>query len=175
MNFLVIVIAISLSMDAFSLSLAYGTLSLSKKDIKILSSIVGIYHFIMPLIGFFLGKQILRYVPINSNLIVFIVLFFIGVQMIIETFKTEEKIVKMKLMEMIIFGFAVSIDAFSVGVGLEGLCSNYLGTALVFSITSFLFTYMGLILGNKISKLIGKLSTLLGGITLIIIAIFYIV
>ncbi len=175
MNFLVIVIAISLSMDAFSLSLAYGTLSLSKKDIKILSSIVGIYHFIMPLIGFFLGKQILRYVPINSNLIVFIVLFFIGVQMIIETFKTEEKIVKMKLMEMIIFGFAVSIDAFSVGVGLEGLCSNYIGSALVFSITSFIFTYMGLILGSKISKLIGKLSTLLGGITLIIIAILYLV
>ena len=175
MNFLVIVIAISLSMDAFSLCLAYGTLSLPPRDIKSLASIVGLYHFMMPLIGFFLGKQILKYIPLNSNLIVFIVLFFIGVQMIIETLKKEDKVVKMKLIEMIIFGFAVSIDAFSVGVGLEGVCSNYIGASLVFSITSFIFTYMGLILGNKISKLVGKLSTIFGGVTLIVIAIFYII
>ena len=175
MNFLVIVIAISLSMDAFSLSLAYGTLSLNKNDINILSSIVGIYHFIMPLIGLFLGNRILKIIPINSNLIVFIVLFFIGIQMIVETFKEDDNIVKMKLMEMIIFGFAVSIDAFSVGVGLEGLCSHYLLTAIIFSITSFIFTYLGLKLGNKISKLIGKLSTIFGGVTLIVIAILYIV
>lgn len=175
MNFLVIVIAISLSMDAFSLSLAYGTLSLNKNDINILSSIVGVYHFIMPLIGLFLGNRILKIIPINSNLIVFIVLFFIGIQMIVETFKEDDNIVKMKLMEMIIFGFAVSIDAFSVGVGLEGLCSHYLLTAIIFSITSFIFTYLGLKLGNKISKLIGKLSTIFGGVTLIVIAILYIV
>ena len=33
MNLLVVVIAVSLSMDAFSLALAYGTLNMCKKDI----------------------------------------------------------------------------------------------------------------------------------------------
>ena len=80
-------ISISLSMDAFSLSLAYGTLSLSKKYINLLSSIVGIYHFFMPLIGLFIGKAITSFIKISPDIIVFIVLLFIGIEMIIESFK----------------------------------------------------------------------------------------
>ena len=53
-------IAVSLSMDAFSLSLAYGTLNLEKKDINNLSLIVGIYHFFMPLLGLFIGNIVLK-------------------------------------------------------------------------------------------------------------------
>ena len=68
--FLLFIIAISLSMDAFSLSLAYGTLDINKKEIITLSIIVGIYHFFMPLIGFFLGSKILLVIPVNSNFIV---------------------------------------------------------------------------------------------------------
>ena len=49
--FIVITIAISLSMDAFSLSLLYGTLNLEKKFIWKLSLIVSIYHFFMPILG----------------------------------------------------------------------------------------------------------------------------
>ena len=45
---LLVIIAVTLSMDAFSLSLAYGTIGLDKKNIILLSCIVGIYHFIMP-------------------------------------------------------------------------------------------------------------------------------
>lgn len=41
----VFLIAISLSMDAFSLSLAYGTFNIRKCSISVLSLIVGIYHF----------------------------------------------------------------------------------------------------------------------------------
>ena len=175
MNFLVIIIAISLSMDAFSLCLAYGTLDLSNSDRKLLACVVGIYHFMMPLLGFFLGNKIVQLLPIGSNLIVFIVLFFIGIEMIVDTFKKRDEVKKMKILEMLTFGLAVSIDALSVGVSLNSICSNYLLAALTFSVTSFLFTYLGLFLGNKISKLIGSVSTLLGGITLIAIAIFYLV
>lgn len=43
---MVIVIAVSLSMDAFSLSLAYGTLNLEKSQIRLLSLIVGYTIFL---------------------------------------------------------------------------------------------------------------------------------
>lgn len=175
MSFLIVlVIAISLSMDAFSLSLAYGTLDLSKKNINKLSIIVGIYHFVMPLIGLFIGNAILKYFPVNPNLIVTIVLCFIGIQMIIETFKSEENMRLMSFSELLLFGLAVSIDSFSVGIGLNAINDNYLLCSLVFSISSFCFTYLGLLLGKKISQLIGKASTLIGGIVLIIIGIIYI-
>jgi len=172
--FIVLIIAISLSMDAFSLSLAYGTLDLSKKNIIKLSFIVGLYHFFMPIIGLFIGKTILNFFPINPNVITTIVLCFIGFQMIIETFKDNVDIKVMSTGELLLFGFAVSVDSFSVGIGLNAINNNFIFCSIIFSISSFLFTYLGLVLGKKISNLIGKASTLIGGFVLIIVGIIYI-
>lgn len=171
----VIIIAISLSMDAFSLSLAYGTLNLLKKDILLQSIIVGLYHFFMPYLGQILGNKILEIIPINSNFLVFIVLFIIGIQMIVETFKKEENVKKMTLKEMFLFGFTVSIDSLSLGIGLESIYKNIFLASLVFMITSFLFTYIGLDLGKKINEIIGKISTIIGGIILLLVGLFYLI
>ncbi len=170
----IIIIAVSLSMDAFSLSLAYGTLNLEKKYIKQLSIIVGIYHFFMPLFGLSIGKTLLKIIPLNPNIIVCIVLTFIGIEMLVDTFKHEEEIKKLNIKEMLLFGLAVSLDSFSVGMGLNAMTNNFLQSVSIFSVSSFIFTYTGLIIGKKINKLVGKISTILGGITLIIIGITYI-
>ena len=169
---LVIIIAISLSMDAFSLSLAYGTLNLNKKDIYKLSLVVGIYHFIMPLLGLFLGNIILKYVN-NPNIIVFLILFIIGIEMIYETFKEEDIKNIVSFRQILLFGLAVSIDSFSVGIGLNVISKNYLYCSIVFSLFSLSFTYFGLILGKKISSIIGKTSTIIGGLVLVIISFIY--
>lgn len=171
--FIIFVIAVSLSMDAFSLSLAYGTLGLSKKETLILSTIVGIYHFFMPIIGMFLGKFILNLIKVKPDIVVFIVLLFIGIQMIIESFKKEEKLNSMSKIELLLFGLAVSIDSFSVGIGLNTITNNYIFSSIIFSASAFIFTYLGLFLGKKVSEMIGKVATILGGFTLIIIAFIY--
>lgn len=171
--FLILLIAISLSMDAFSMSLAYGTLDISKKDIFRLSLLVGIYHFFMPLLGSYLGSNLLKLFPINSNFIVFIILTIIGLEMIIDTLRKKENITKMQFLQMIIFGFTVSIDSFSVGIGLDTLTNNYLLSSLIFSMTSFSFTLSGLYIGKKINQIFGRISTMIGGAILIIIALMY--
>lgn len=168
-------ISISLSMDAFSLSLAYGTLNLNKKYINTLSRIVGIYHFIMPLIGLLIGSFITSIIKVSPDIIVFIVLVFIGIEMIIESFKKENKVKIMKLSELILFGLAVSIDSFSVGIGLNALHINPIICSLSFSICSYIFTYLGLILGKKINSIIGSVATLIGGTVLIVIGLLYII
>ena len=56
----ILVIAVSLSMDAFSLSLVYGTLNLEKKTIILQSLIVGLFHFFMPRIGIYVGDKIFK-------------------------------------------------------------------------------------------------------------------
>lgn len=166
-------ISISLSMDAFSLSLAYGTLNLSKKYINLLSSIVGIYHFFMPLIGLLIGSAITSFIKISPDIIVFIVLLFIGIEMVIESFKKEDKVKLMNLPELILFGLAVSIDSFSVGIGLKALHINPIICSLSFSVCSYIFTYLGLSLGKKISNIIGSVATLIGGTVLIVIGVLY--
>ena len=172
---LIFIIAISLSMDAFSLALAYGTISLSRKEINLLSCIVGIYHFLMPILGMLLGNLIIDVVSIGGDVIVLIIFTFIGINMILESFKEVENTKKMKLSEMILFGLAVSIDSFSVGIGINSISNNFLLCSLIFSITSAIFTYLGLTLGNKLNEIIGKISTFIGGISLIVLGIVYVI
>ena len=170
---LIFLIAVSLSMDAFSLSLAYGTINLNKKEIKILSIIVGIYHFFMPILGMFVGSYITKFIHIGEDLIILIIFGLIGINMILESRKQQENIKYMKLGEIILFGFAVSIDSFSVGIGLNNISHNFILCSSIFSITSFMFTYIGLKLGKKLNQLIGRLATLIGGISLILFGILY--
>ena len=169
----VIIIALSLSMDAFSLSLAYGTLNIDNK--YILSIIVGIFHFIMPILGYIVGFKIIRLLPIDSSLIVFMILFFIGFEMIIETFKENNNIKYLYLKDMLLFGFAVSLDSFTTGIGLDFIYKYKFVSIILFSLSSFIFTYIGLSLGKCLNKLIGKYATILGGISLIVIGLFYII
>ena len=49
-------IGISLSIDAFSMSLAYGLIGIRKKDMFLSSLIVGLFHFFMPLLGSIIGS-----------------------------------------------------------------------------------------------------------------------
>ncbi len=173
MSILVIfIIAVSLSMDAFSLSLAYGTLNIEKEKRIILSTIVGIYHFVMPIIGMYVGRTILFLLPVKPTTVVFIVLLVIGIQMIIETQK-ESRINVLNIGELLLFGLAVSIDSFSIGIGLNAIYDKPIIAAIIFSIISYIFTYLGLFLGTKINDKIGKYSTIIGGIVLIIIGILY--
>ena len=168
--FTILLIAISLSMDAFSLSLVYGIFLYSKKRKFILSIIVGIYHFFMPLIGMIFGNILSKINIINIDLISFLILIYVGVDLIISTFKKEDKINTNNL-GLIIFGLSVSLDSLTLGIGLNSITKNYLLASTTFSITSLIFTYTGLNLGNIIGKKIGSYSKIVGGIVLIIISI----
>lgn len=172
--FTVLLIGISLSMDAFSLALVYGMAGLSDKKKLILSLIVGTYHFIMPLIGLTLGSIITSISFINLDVIAAIILIYIGIDLIISNFKDEETISLSKT-GLFIFGLSVSIDSLTIGIGLKAITSSYLLASIVFSICSCFFTYLGLLLGNIIGKQIGTYSKIVGGIILIIIAILMII
>lgn len=171
----VMLIALSLSMDAFSLSLAYGTLNTNKKYKIKLSLVVGIFHFIMPILGSIVGYTIINILPIKPSIIVFMILFLIGIEMIIESFKENSNIKYLDLIGMLLFSFAVSLDSFTTGLGLDILYKSKLVSIILFSLCSFSFTYLGLNLGEYISNKIGKISTFFGGITLIVIGVIYII
>lgn len=168
--FTILLIGISLSMDAFSLALIYGIIGMTKRQKIALSIIVGIYHFIMPLIGLYFGTIIDNISFINLHIIASIILIYIGVDLIISNFKEEENLNISKI-GFLMFGLSVSIDSLTVGIGLKVITNNYILSSLTFSILSLIFTYLGLILGNIIGKKVGSYAKTLGGIILIIIAI----
>ena len=168
--FTVLLIGISLSMDAFSLALIYGMFIEKKSDKFVLALIVGIYHFIMPIIGMFFGNIISTISYINLSIVAAIILIWIGLNLIGSNFDNEDKLT-ISLIGFLMFGLSVSIDSLTVGIGLRAITNNYLVSAVIFSMCSFIFTYTGLKIGNVIGKKIGSYSKIIGGIILIIIAI----
>jgi len=170
----IFLIAISLSMDAFSLSLIYGTQGISKREKIILAIIVGMYHLIMPLIGLSIGILITSKIFINTNMLIGIILELIAVEMVISSFKNKEEKFLLSILGYLIFGLSVSIDSLTTGIGLPAITNSYIMSSLIFSITSFIFTYTGLNLGNKLNQKYGKYSTIIGGSILFILGLVYI-
>ena len=168
-----ILIGIGLSMDAFSLSFSYGTLNINKKDRVILASLVGLFHFFMPLLGLFIGNIILKYIIIDLDILLAIIVSLIGIEIIISSIKKEDNTMLLSLLSFILFAFSVSIDSFSVGIGLKGINNNCLQVSIIFSLCSFIFTYIGLILGTKLSDLVGRYAKTIGGIILIGLGVYY--
>lgn len=164
---------IGLSMDAFSLSILYGTLNLKKKKMIELSIIVGIFHFFMPMLGFFLGNTLLEFVSINPNVLVSVIFILIAIQMLLSLTKEEEIVALTGFLSLFMFGLTVSIDSFSVGIGLSALESNIVTSAIIFSLTSCVFTFTGLVLGTKLNKIFGNISTLIGSVILLILGIYH--
>lgn len=169
---LIILIAISLSTDTFSLSLLYGTLNLGNQKELILSLLVGLFHFFMPLLGQLVGKNIMQVFP-NVNFLIFIIFTLIGIEMIIESFKNNKKVSNLSFIGMLSYAIAVSVDSFTLGIGINAIYNSLL-SSFIFFLFSFIFTLMGLKLGKIIKLYIGKLSTIFGGFILIVIGILHI-
>ena len=175
MNILtIILIAVSLSMDAFSLAMLYGTEGIKRKDKLILSIIVGIFHFVMPLIGLTIGSLITNKIIFKAEILEGIILSLIAIEMIISSFKEKEQTFLVSIPGFLLFGLSVSIDSLTVGIGLPAITDNYILTSLIFSVTSFLFTLLGLNLGNILNQKYGKISTIIGGTILLILGLVHI-
>lgn len=166
-----LILGIALSMDTFSLSLSIGTTGLKDKDVIKIALFVGAMHFIMPLLGLFVGKGIINIIPLSMHTIAGIILILIAIMMIKDLITNEKIKFELKWYEIFIFAFSVSIDSFSVGIGLKAITSNFLLASTIFSFTSFIFTLIGLIIGKYTQKKLGKIATIIGVILLFIIAL----
>lgn len=174
MSFLITFItAVGLSMDAFSIAIIYGTLSMSKKTAKITSISVGTFHFFMPIIGFILGKVMIELVSINTNILVGTIFIILSIEMLISVKKEEQIKLLTSFISIIIFSFTVSIDSLSVGIAYGALNNNIIISSIIFSTVSCIFTYIGVCLGNKLVNKFGTITTIIGSIILMILGIGY--
>ena len=167
-------IAIGLSMDAFSLALAYGTNKLTKKNIVLLSLFVGIFHFLMPLLGAIIGINLLEKFVTKANTIVALIFLVLAIEMYLSR-NEENKGNIDNILSILIFSFTVSIDSFSVGIGLGLTSKNIFNAVTIFSIISTTFTYLGLIFGEKLYNKYDKKATYIGIVILVLIAISYLI
>ena len=172
MSLIYFFIGIGLSMDAFSISLSLGTTNPNNKSIIKTSITVGIFHFFMPILGYIIGLYFNTKIN-NTNILTSIIFLVLSYE--IYRNRNEEETSILNIINILLISLSVSLDSFSVGIAL-GLNNELIYIAsTIFSLTSLTFTYLGLILGKKINSKYKNISTYIGIILLIIVALKYLI
>ncbi len=167
-----IVIAVGLSMDAFSVSVCKG-LSVSKVEAKHVLScglFFGIFQALMPTIGYFIGSAFSSYVEKFDHWIAFILLLYIGLNMIKEAKQPDDEDKKdadFSFKTMLLLAIATSIDALTIGISFAFLNVDLFASVMSIGFTTFLISSVGVLLGHKIGEKFSNKAEILGGIVLI--------
>jgi putative Mn2+ efflux pump MntP len=174
----ILLIAFSLAMDAFAVSIALG-IKEGRRNTKLaikVSFTFALFLVAMQLIGYFLGTYIKGYFSHYTDLIAFILLLSIGLNMIREWKQDDEDIISKRtysnFLNLLFLGFATSIDDLSVGLSLSLINLNIYTSTIIIAIVTFLLSFVGVIFGFIIGDKFDK-SELIGGIALISLG-FYI-
>jgi len=172
----IFLIALALSMDAFSVAMAIGAAGRGHASGAVirLATAFGIFQFVMPILGWLLGKTVVSYISDYDHWIAFGLLLIVGLRMIKEYFDKDEKERTKdptKGWSLLILSIATSIDALAVGVSFAFFDVNIYYASAVIGVVCFIITALGMIFGKKLSVLLGKKAVLLGGIVLIAIGI----
>lgn len=173
----IILIAVAMSVDAFSVAFGVGCRYNHPRHYFRLSWHFGLFQFIMPLIGAFFGKILLKYTS-NLNIIASVILFVIAYKMIKDAFVSDSDRCytsdPTKGLSLIFLSIATSMDALGVGVSMALFPGNIFIPAAVIGIVCIVFTFAGIYLGSLSKNFIGKYAEYLGALVLIVIGIKFI-
>jgi manganese efflux pump family protein len=171
----IIIIAVGISMDAFAVSMSSGLNKQmhNKRSAIRLSFHFGLFQCLMPIIGWFIGSKIEKYIVSVDHWIAFSLLLFIGCKMIYECYQNNisNQTDPSKGWNLVTLSFATSIDALAIGLSLAFLRVNIIYPAIFFGVITAIFSLSGIFLGAHLGKILGKKMEFIGGLILIIIGI----
>ena len=166
------IIAVGLSMDAFAVSICKG---LSVPKMKLGHAVTcGIYfggfQALMPAVGYLLGSQFEALITRIDHWIAFILLGIIGINMIRES--KEEDAEKLDssfgAKAMLPLAVATSIDALAVGVTFAFLKVNIVWAVTFIGVVTFIFSAVGVKVGNVFGMRYKARAELAGGVILVL-------
>lgn len=171
-----LLIGVGLAMDCFAVAICYGFLSerFKWKYIIRLAVFFGGFQALMPVIGWLIGLAFIDLISQIDHWIAFALLGFIGVKMLVEALRKKDESTGVqfdRLVVLLSLSLATSIDALIVGMSFAFLQVNILEAVLIIGVISVLFTLLGVGLGKRYGKLLGKKAEIIGGVVLIGIGI----
>ena len=177
MGFLqVFLIGIGLSMDAFAVAVCKG-LNMKKIDYKytvLIALFFGGFQAFMPFLGWLLGVQFESYIVSIDHWIAFLLLSFIGGNMIKESLgedEEEDSEITYDLKELFMLAVATSIDALAIGITFAFLRVNIVSAIIVIGITTFFLSMVGVGIGNRFGAKYKNKAEFAGGLILILIGL----
>ncbi len=182
----IFLLAVGLSMDAFAVSVCKGLAisGITWGKCFMVGGWFGCFQALMPMTGYFLGIRFETYIDAVAPWVAFILLLFIGGNMIYETISgehPEEENSTLAPREMLILSVATSIDALAAGITYAcipvslnasiGRTANTLAACALTGIITFLISVTGVRIGNIFGNRYEKRAQLAGGIILILLGV----
>lgn len=180
--FTLFVLAVGLSMDAFAVSVCKG-LAMRKVTVgkmALVGAWFGGFQALMPAIGYVLGYQFKERIMAVDHWIAFVLLAFIGINMIRESAGKEKEEQScgnetegesLKPRAMFVLAVATSIDALAVGITFAFLEVNIMAAMLFIGVITFALSMVGVKVGNVFGTKYKSRAELSGGVILVLLGI----
>lgn len=176
----ILILAVGLSMDAFAVSVTNG---MTKKNVTLgwtvgIAACFGLFQGLMPTLGYFLGSTFTQYITRFDHFVALILLGFIGGKMLLDGIKCGDEcdmsVTTLTLGALLVQGVATSIDALAVGVSFAAVMDSMtlaLAAAGIITVTTFLFSFVGVLIGKKFGDVLNNKAQIVGGLILIAIGV----
>lgn len=161
----VLLMAAALGMDAFSLGIGIGMKGVRFSDAVKLSSVIGLFHVLMPLGGMVTGHYVSTLLGGVATAAGGALLLLLGGHMMYSSLKGEHAqwMDHRSVSGLLVFALSVSMDSFSVGVSLGLFSGPLLFTVLMFGVFGGLLSGCGLLLGRRVGRSLGGYGEAFGG------------
>jgi len=171
----ILLIALSLAMDAFAVSIANGITITHRRNRAALTMafFFGAFQMFMPIIGWLAGLTLEEVVMGVDHWIALALLTLIGSKMIYDSTKREVDKIENRLGTgtLLTLSIATSIDALAVGLSLAFLQTDIATPIIVIGIVTFTLSLIGFFFGKTAGNLFGNKIKIIGGLILIGIGI----
>jgi manganese efflux pump family protein len=169
----IILLSISMSMDAFAVSVGRGA-ALGRPPFReaLRTGIVfGVVEAITPLVGWAAGVAAAAYISTIDHWVAFVLLGAVGLNMIYSALKGDEQdeqsTVKASFLVLVATAIGTSLDAMAIGVSLAFLDVNIAVIALGIGLATFVFASGGIMVGRLLGERFGRYAEGVAGIVLI--------
>jgi putative Mn2+ efflux pump MntP len=170
----ILILAFVLGIDAFSVALGVGTGGSTFRQTFRLSFHFGLFQFIMPIIGWLLGQNVISLIQRYDHWVAFGILFAIGLRMIYEAFHHKSGKTKgdrTRKWSLVTLSIATSIDALGAGIGMGIWGTSLFYPCIIIGITAGIMTLIGMKLGGIMSTVIGDRMEAVGGAVLVLLSL----
>lgn len=177
MSFLeILLIAVGLAMDAFAVALSAGATGHGQRVRPALriSFHFGLFQFLMPVIGWYLGVRLQQYIAGYDRWVAFGLLNLVGFHMLYESFQREPDELPgdpTRGLRLVTLCVATSLDALAVGLSLAMIGQRIWYPSVVIGVVTATLSLLGIHLGNRLRGVFGKRMEQIGSVILILIGV----
>lgn len=169
-------LSVGLAMDAFAVAIAAGlTLGqVTPRHVFRLGFHFGLFQFMMPILGWLAGEQLIVYIEAYDHWVAFTLLGYVGGKMLYEAFVRKESNDThdpTRGLRLVTLSVATSIDALAVGMSMALWGVSVWLPSVVIGVVAAAMTAVGITFGSRIGPRWGRWAEVAGGAVLILIGL----